>query len=69
MPRFGVQTSNNIHATHCILLNTEYYQKISSHAQMGRQGAEKQEMKGNMVVVLGGINSNAITALAQVKQK
>ena len=29
----------------------EYYQKMSSHAQIGPQGAEKQQMK---VYVVGG---------------
>ena len=32
----------------------EYYEKMSSHAQIGPQGAEKQQSKVNVVVGGGG---------------
>ena len=43
---------------------TEYYQKVASHAQIGPQGAEKQLRK---VVVGGGwvFSAKAITAPAK----
>lgn len=40
-------------------------QKKSSHVQIEALGAMKQQMK--VRVVMGGMSSNAITALAQIK--
>ena len=39
---------------HIWIPETEYYQRVSSHAQIGPQGAEKQLRKVNVVVGGGG---------------
>ena len=43
----------------------EYYQKLSSHAQIGAQGAEKQQRK--VYVVVGGMEGITETVLILIE--